>query len=171
MTDQPHGPHNSQAHCLAGPPPSPHPMLPPPAHPTASPPMPHVKGPPPPAPVKSPPPPGSPLKHAPPPPPAPFTPKNCTTHGLRARFWRRDGALYADHAIHIFDTVPYSMPTDAYLSTRTPDLVVDVDKIDFVDSATGELGVAARLFLQVVSMSRCSLLHKFKQISPCELQH
>ena len=75
-----------------------------------------------------------------PPPPSPATPGNCSTHGLTAKFWRRDGSLYALGATRSYDTEPFTMPPEGYLAQRPTDLVLDIDSIDFVDSQTGAVG-------------------------------
>ncbi|KAK9808184.1 hypothetical protein WJX73_006075 [Symbiochloris irregularis] len=122
----------------ASPPPPPLKASPPPPPKASPPPPPVFKDPPPPWPAVHPPPP--PYTGAPPPPylaPPPMPPpQNCTTHGLTAKFWLRDGNLYAPGTRHIYDVIPYSMPPDSWLNTRTPDLIIDVDQIDFLDSAT-----------------------------------
>ena len=76
----------------------------------------------------------------PPPPAAPPPPplSVCTTPGLNYTTWCRDGSLYATNAAKSWDTSK-TLPTDSYLTTRTPDFRCQLGSAAYGTSITGAL--------------------------------
>lgn len=79
-----------------------------------------------------------------PPPEHHCIPHECLDRGLHARFWWKDGHLYAPGAPHIYDEGDFAMPPDDYLATRTPDFETNVHEVEFgYDRGKGDCDLLA----------------------------